>query len=560
MENKVCLIVPYFGRFPNYFNFWLRSCEYNRMFDWIIFTDNNLIIKAPNIKVFHYTWEEICEYIQSKFNFEIALNQPYKLCDFRPAYGYIFQEFIKEYHFWGYCDVDVIWGNLRKFITDDILNKYDRIYRNGHFCLYRNIEATNKLFQKNEGIKYDYKYVFTHASNFAFDENGIPIRSRVKELLPFIKKELDPFNSLSTLGGCNTLAIKYNIKQYENIDFDDIRQNQYSLFSTRKVANYTLQQSQKMPTIFTFFNGSLERTVWTPNGINVSESMYIHLQKRCMNIMTNDMDKFCITPNCFVDYTTDVSKYRKKCSNKIYWSYWKKRIQKLSAKIKIGRSIKIPFNIITMLLPWCLRRYVYNNIYGYKIDKTARIGFSYVFPKMLIMKEKSQIRNFSIIINCDKVEIGENSHIGRQCWVTGYPSEKVPKHFMHQLYRRSELIIGHNTAITKSHYFDCTNTIKIGNYCTIGGYSSRFLTHSVNIYKNRQDSNPITIGDYCFISTDCIILGGSSIPSYCLLAAGAVANKQYNDTWKIYAGVPAKPIKDIPKDSKYFCRTTKNVE
>lgn len=149
---------------------------------------------------------------------------------------------------------------------------------------------------------------------------------------------------------------------------------------------------------------------------------------------------------------------------------------------------------------------------------------------MLEMGRNAHIRNFSVIVNCDRVVIGDNSHIGRQCWITGYPTEEMPKHFTHQLYRKSELIIGHDTAITKQHYFDCTNSIRIGDYCTIGGYASRFLTHSVNVYENRQDSHPIVIGDYCFISTDCIILGGTEIPSYCILAAGAVANKEYKET------------------------------
>lgn len=75
-----------------------------------------------------------------------------------------------------------------------------------------------------------------------------------------------------------------------------------------------------------------------------------------------------------------------------------------------------------------------------------------------------------------------------------------------------------------------------------------------DIYNGRQDSHPITIGDYCFVSTDVNILGGSILPSHCALATGAVLTKAYNEEWKLYGGVPAKPIKNIPKDALYFIR------
>lgn len=51
-----------------------------------------------------------------------------------------------------------------------------------------------------------------------------------------------------------------------------------------------------------------------------------------------------------------------------------------------------------------------------------------------------------------------------------------------------------------------------------------------------------------------IILGGSRLPNNSVLAAGAVLNKNYTDEWKLYAGVPAVPRKDLPHDAKYFNR------
>lgn len=193
-------------------------------------------------------------------------------------------------------------------------------------------------------------------------------------------------------------------------------------------------------------------------------------------------------------------------------------------------------------------------LYGYKIHPTAHIGFSYVYPRYLEMGEGAYIDHLTVAIHLDKVVLGKNSHIGRQNWITGFPTKTDAIPFSHDLTRKSELIMGDESAITKKHHIDCTNAIHIGNFVTIAGYSSQFLTHSIDVYESRQDSHPITIGDYCFVSTGVIILGGAVLPSYSVLAAGAVLNKAYSQTWNIYGGVPARPIKEIDKDAKYFNR------
>ena len=63
-----------------------------------------------------YNLEAIKQQVQKMFDFPIYLDHPYKLCDYKPAYGYIFPEYTKGYDYWGHCDMtDCIFGNLRKF-------------------------------------------------------------------------------------------------------------------------------------------------------------------------------------------------------------------------------------------------------------------------------------------------------------------------------------------------------------------------------------------------------------------------------------------------------------
>lgn len=216
--------------------------------------------------------------------------------------------------------------------------------------------------------------------------------------------------------------------------------------------------------------------------------------------------------------------------------------------------MKIILNCLLIIMPWKIKKWALTRFYHYDIHPTAKIGLSYIYPKYLEMKEGASIGHFNVAIHLDKIVIGQNSSISRKNWITGFPTGTDSPFFKHDKERKSELIIGKESAITKNHHIDCTNSIHIGDYVTIAGYNSQLLTHSIDVYESRQDSHPITIGDYCFVSTGVIILGGATLPPYSLLAAGAVLTKPYMNSWFIYGGVPAKPIKEIPKNAKYFTR------
>lgn len=210
--------------------------------------------------------------------------------------------------------------------------------------------------------------------------------------------------------------------------------------------------------------------------------------------------------------------------------------------------------IITVLLPWPLKRFILVRFFKYEIHPSAKIGLSWIYPKKLIMCADSQIGHFNVAVHLDLVSIGKQSSMARANWITGFPTNTNSKHFSHQHDRKSYLIIGEHSAITKNHHIDCTNLIKIGSFVTIAGYSSQLLTHSINIELNIQDSKPIIIGDYCFVGTASTILGGAILPSYCVLGANSLLTKSFSLSYRLYGGNPAKEIKELPKESKYFNR------
>jgi hypothetical protein len=173
MKYKLAFIIPYFGTFPSTFQIWLNSCGWNQSFDWIIFTDDHTPHDYPPNVIIHYiTFSEIKSLLQSNFDFAIDLPSAYKFCDFRPAYGDIFREYLTGYDFWGYCDIDLVWGNLEKWINDYTLDNIDRVSEWGHCCLFRNKEYINTLYQKHIEGMLDYKTVLASDCNFLYDEEG----------------------------------------------------------------------------------------------------------------------------------------------------------------------------------------------------------------------------------------------------------------------------------------------------------------------------------------------------------------------------------------------------
>lgn len=208
-----------------------------------------------------------------------------------------------------------------------------------------------------------------------------------------------------------------------------------------------------------------------------------------------------------------------------------------------------------MLLPWSLRRIFLNRIFKFNIHPSAKINLSWIFPKMLIMQEGSIIDHFNIAIHLDEIKMEKNSFIGRGNWITGFSTYKKSNHFIHQASRKSSLFLDESASVTKNHHFDCTSPITIGRFTTIAGYNSQLLTHSIDLIENRQDSHPISIGDFVFVGTNVVILGDATLPSYSVLGAKSLLNKSFVQPYTLYGGVPAKPLKVIQESAKYFNRT-----
>jgi len=175
------------------------------------------------------------------------------------------------------------------------------------------------------------------------------------------------------------------------------------------------------------------------------------------------------------------------------------------------------------------------------------------------MGPNSRIGHLSVLKGVHLVHLKDNARIGNLNWITGFP-KGAPKHFVQEIDRQPELILNEHSAITNRHLIDCTNSITIGSFTIVAGFQSQFITHSIDLLENRQSSKPISIGKYCFVGSNSVLLGGSSLPDYSVLGANSLLNRAFTDTYQLYGGVPARLVKALPIDYKYFQRQTGFVD
>ncbi len=215
--------------------------------------------------------------------------------------------------------------------------------------------------------------------------------------------------------------------------------------------------------------------------------------------------------------------------------------------------------VMALLMPWALRRRLLVAAFGYRIHPTSYIGFAWVMPERLVMDSCSKIGTLTVCKGLRLLHLKQNASIGRANWISGFPAGRH-EHFANERDREPDLIVGEHSAITNRHLIDCTSRVIIGAFSTFAGFRSQILAHSIDLENSRQSSAPITIGDNTFIGTDCVPLGGSTLPDHSVPGAKSLLNKRYSELFWLYAGNPARPVKRLADDLGYFRRQVGFVE
>lgn len=161
-QPRIALIAVWLGLPPTYLPAFLRSANRNRSFDWLVFADwTGLDLELPpNVRLFGASRTRLVARCYRTIGFVPSLADPNKICDLRPLYSRIFARELDGFDYWGFCDLDCVWGDLDSAygpaIRDgvDVVTSRERVLA-GHFTVIRAGSPIEDLVLRDARLRAD---------------------------------------------------------------------------------------------------------------------------------------------------------------------------------------------------------------------------------------------------------------------------------------------------------------------------------------------------------------------------------------------------------------------
>src|SRR6266550_1941909 len=203
--------------------------------------------------------------------------------------------------------------------------------------------------------------------------------------------------------------------------------------------------------------------------------------------------------------------------------------------------------------PSALKRPCYRILFGYRIGKRVRIGLTIIDVTDCEIADDVSIGHLNIFVRVGKLTIGDHARIGHLNIIRG--GDEVTLGRYSEIIRMNEinsipdpdvvnktdptLLLGDGSIVTTGHKIDFTDRVEIGRRTILGGRNSSLWTH------NRQRTLPIEIGSFAYVGSEIRIAPGGTVPSRCIVGIGSVVTSQLTEEEYLFAGVPAKPVKQL---------------
>jgi acetyltransferase-like isoleucine patch superfamily enzyme len=223
-------------------------------------------------------------------------------------------------------------------------------------------------------------------------------------------------------------------------------------------------------------------------------------------------------------------------------------------------KIRLAAKALIAFFPSPIKRLCYRSLFGYKIGKRVRIGFSIIDVVDCTIDDDVSIGHLNLFIGTKKLSIGDHSRIGHLNVIRGGNEVRLGRYS--ELIRLNEInsipdpdvvnetdpkfILGDGSVIVASHKIDFTDRVELGKCVILGGRNSSLWTH------NRQMTKPITIGDYAYVGSEIRIAPGGEIPPRCVVGIGSVITKKLEGENNLIAGVPAKVVNSLGEDGRFL--------
>lgn len=176
---KIAVIIVFFGEWPKWIQHFLHTCNLRTELRFIVFSDNKLPVELNNITRYEFTISKLANLASEKLGFRVSFEKAYKLCEFKPLYGKILEDYLAEYDFWAYSDIDLFYGDFKANGLYELLDEADVLsfyegFVSGPFCIYRNTEVVNNLYKQ---VK-NYKAVLNTVDYVGLDEHVVKSENR----------------------------------------------------------------------------------------------------------------------------------------------------------------------------------------------------------------------------------------------------------------------------------------------------------------------------------------------------------------------------------------------
>lgn len=184
---------------------------------------------------------------------------------------------------------------------------------------------------------------------------------------------------------------------------------------------------------------------------------------------------------------------------------------------------------------------------GYVIESGVRIQPCLLLNVgCLTLREGATVGLMTTLRDLRTVELGRGAVFGNFNWVT------ATEVLSYQSPRASTIKLGEGAAVTSRHYIDCSGGVEVGRFSTVAGVRSVFVSHGIDVDTCEQVVSPISIGEFCLVSSTVRFVPGVSVADRCLVAMGSVVARNLDEPDYLYAGVPAEKKRSIA--GHYFSR------
>lgn len=170
-KNRVALVSVWFGKEPACFSVWLKTAASNSGIDFVVICDFEPTLPPPaNVRMVRETKSEYSAKVSRACGSPFSLGNPYKLCDQKLLIFRLYSDLLTGYEWFGYCDLDIVWGDLSLDLTPTALETLDKIGLNAHCSLWR-LSRFEAFLNDVAGLA-DSRKLLDRTRNYALDEHS----------------------------------------------------------------------------------------------------------------------------------------------------------------------------------------------------------------------------------------------------------------------------------------------------------------------------------------------------------------------------------------------------